>query len=621
MGLYITIISILLMSLFITKKLELKFEQSLFITLCLYASIMYLFGIFNYLYAGYVLCIFSGIVFGITPLANILKSASEHNLNPITNSSAINLISSLIYCIPFVIIFAAINPNYLFTSWDEFSFWGASVKILYNTNEIYNSHSALPATFKAYPPLQPIIQYLFIAGDHWREWRILLAHDYFILSGLLFAATTIISNRFISSLAFISATTFLYYFRYPLSNILVDQLLGVVFLCGLTATHLDNRRIRIICVSLICFVLVGIKQVGLPLALFVMTYNAIKVYFNSKQPTIKKIKNIFSESLAFFVAIILAFKSWGVYLSYNLVVPAFSKEPLLDTIHSIDSNRFNGTINEFFSRIQSNLYIDLATPYFFRISLLNATVLIILLSVLCVILTPKKDKLKDTISHFSLFLMWIAYLGFLLFCYLLFFTEYEGLRLAAFERYAGTFQLAWLTIIFLMVIQKIASIMNTASYAFLALMLIIPFQFVPGWYWKDIDMINSNPNRIEQRLSINRFVSSFGGAIKPGDKVYFIHQNSTGFEKNIFNYSMQPNITNTWCWTIGKKYFDKDVWTCDKKIDELLDGYNYLAIYKSDKQFWDDNKHLFKNWSGNYNESGLYKISKNNNRVELTKIK
>lgn len=609
------------MSLFIKNKLELKFEQSLFITLCLFASIMYLFGIFNYLYTGYLICIFSGIAFGITPLANIFKTASVSNLNPLTNSSVINFISTLICCIPFIVIFSSINTNYLFTSWDEFSFWGASVKILYNTNEIYNANSALPATFKAYPPLQPIIQYLFIAGDHWREWRILLAHDYFILAGLLFAATTIISNKLISSLAFITITTFLYYFRYPLSNILVDQLLGVVFLCGLTATHLENKRTRVLCVSLICFVMVGIKQVGLPLALFVIAYNVINIYFKCNKAAIDKIKNIITESFAIFVAIIFAFKSWGMYLSYNLVIPAFNKEPLVDAIRSIEINRFNETIKEFVSRIHSILYIDLATPYFFRVSLLNATVFIILLSALSILLTPKKDKIKDTFSHLSLVLMWIAYLAFLLFCYLLFFTEYEGVRLAAFERYAGTFQLAWLAIIFLIVIQKIAKYNNMPSYAFLALTLMIPFQFVPGWYWKDINTINSNPNRIEQRLAVKMFVSSFDGTIKPSDKVYFIHQNSTGFEKNIFNYSMQPNITNTWCWTIGKKYYDKDVWTCDKKLDELLGDYNYLAIYKSDKQFWENNKNSFKGWTGNYKESGLYKISKNNNRIELMKIR
>jgi hypothetical protein len=55
----------------------------------------------------------------------------------------------------------------------------------------------------------------------------------------------------------------------------------------------------------------------------------------------------------------------------------------------------------------------------------------------------------------------------------------------------------------------------------------------------------------------------------------------------MFYYAMLPNtIATGWCWSFGQKYFEGDVWTCDKKLPELIQGYDYLAVYHADAQFW-----------------------------------
>ena len=76
--------------------------------------------------------------------------------------------------------------------------------------------------------------------------------------------------------------------------------------------------------------------------------------------------------------------------------------------------------------------------------------------------------------------------------------------------------------------------------------------------------------------------------ILPGEKVYFLAQNSNGFEKHMFDYSMIPYPPSE-CWSVGAKYHNGDVWTCDQPVTALLRGY---AIYNADDRFWRDNAGL-----------------------------
>jgi hypothetical protein len=76
--------------------------------------------------------------------------------------------------------------------------------------------------------------------------------------------------------------------------------------------------------------------------------------------------------------------------------------------------------------------------------------------------------------------------------------------------------------------------------------------------------------------------------IQPDQKVYFVAQNSNGLERVMFYYAMLPYTSSmSWCWSFGKKYAVGDVWTCDMPMLPLLKGYDYLALYRVDKQFWD----------------------------------
>jgi hypothetical protein len=52
-------------------------------------------------------------------------------------------------------------------------------------------------------------------------------------------------------------------------------------------------------------------------------------------------------------------------------------------------------------------------------------------------------------------------------------------------------------------------------------------------------------------------------------KIFFIMQNSQGYEQSLFKYIMKPYNGGNACWSIGKKYYIDDVWTCEKKLQDL----------------------------------------------------
>jgi len=88
-------------------------------------------------------------------------------------------------------------------------------------------------------------------------------------------------------------------------------------------------------------------------------------------------------------------------------------------------------------------------------------------------------------------------------------------------------------------------------------------------------------------------------------------QGSNGTEYTIFNYGVLPRRSNQNCWSVGEKYFDGDVWTCNKDTNDFsnsLKNYDYLFIAYVDKQFNDIYSSLFLNVLHN---GALYKISKN----------
>jgi hypothetical protein len=142
-----------------------------------------------------------------------------------------------------------------------------------------------------------------------------------------------------------------------------------------------------------------------------------------------------------------------------------------------------------------------------------------------------------------------------------------------------------------------------------------------GHFLKELGGIRSGGPDHGLRLEIESFAAGIKKQIHPGDKTYFVAQNSNGLERVMFYYAMLPNTVSTkWCWSLGQKYFDGDVWTCNQSLQELLGDFEYLALYRGDDQFWRNNQSFFEPASIG-DPRGLYKIDRKGGQILLTRVK
>ena len=117
------------------------------------------------------------------------------------------------------------------------------------------------------------------------------------------------------------------------------------------------------------------------------------------------------------------------------------------------------TLTEFSSRMFKPGYLAMADmPLVMSPSIFVFILGMIVFSVILIYLSNRQDKLKISLSLGVLLAGALTNIGILLFSFLVLFTEYEGLRLASFERYLSTYTFAWFLIAFAMLSGTLAKI-------------------------------------------------------------------------------------------------------------------------------------------------------------------
>lgn len=101
--------------------------------------------------------------------------------------------------------------------------------------------------------------------------------------------------------------------------------------------------------------------------------------------------------------------------------------------------------------------------------------------------------------------LWPVYVVFLLLCYLMFFSEYESIRLASFERYTATFLLAWIVSFISLTARLFTEKTNIFVRAVLCAMIISCIIFIPEQFYKDASNITSNDKWIKTRVNVKKF--------------------------------------------------------------------------------------------------------------------
>lgn len=581
--------------------------------------VLYGFGLAGVLFPGAVVALLGGLGLGAAALVGVRRRWREI----LAPRQAV----CLLYLLPFVLFYRAIPVDFLFTGWDEFSFWAPSAKLLYEIDGLYQAAS--PIVFKNYPPGQQLLQYFLTSLTRWSEKSVLFAQVAFMLSAILAVTGSFTRQRSVLGVtAFYSACAFIYFFRYDYAHIFADQLLAVYFAAAIAlAIRLENRYRHLAWLPAMLAVLVLTKQVGLLLALVALGCYVLARGFEAAALTgtwrvrLRACLPALLTTLLGLLAILLAYRSWNAYVasinaSKDLTLPAlesFFQAPMLQ--------RMGTTFLEFLSRLHVPNFMVLHERAGPPLSLYGLTVCLLLASVVVALVQPRGQRARALALLAFLFLCALGYVAFLLLSYLVFFTEYEGTQLASFERYAATYHLAWLLVLFGLFCGRIDHLRARApAWVLAAVVAGVTAYAVPSAFLSDLQAVQADPLLLQKRQKVDALVDVMKKHMSGYDRAYFISQRSSGYEKYAFNYAVQPFHSMWWCWSVGAPYDDKDVWSCDDPLTKLLQPYAYVAIFHADERFWKDNGAFF-DPEVRGRESGVFRVDRQGDAVvHLTEV-
>lgn len=477
-----------------------------------------------------------------------------------------------IYLTSVILTFRAIPNDFRFLAWDELSGWASRSKNVYLDNSLWTIESTMLGKF--YPPGQELFHYFVLQFTSWNEKIVLFSQSILILSCVALIVQKFKSDRFgVLITIFTCVVLSAYSLNFGFYTILPDFLIALYF--GILLLHsFGNNRLINWGWLLLATVTVVLKPYGL---VFVLISWVIYFLRNGLHSRLFKRAGIYW--LFHLMPPLIAYASWRFWMSQN-GISNVSQGIGLDNLFNIENRT---KIRLTFLAFKDNLFSfdDYAQGGFNLIS--TTSLLLILLSLfLFLAITSSFFGWRD----FSLVLLsFVLFELFLFASYILFFSSYESTRVASMTRYNSALFLA-LLILLLVKFEDLVMVTKSAIFKILAFILVIGLVFGGRSFFSDLIKIDKYKDAIPQRNSLEAFVSGINESQRNPEKTYFIDQGTIGYTMWMFRYLAIPRITNSWCWSVGVKYFDEDVWTCQDKAIDRLKGFGNLAIYNGDDNFW-----------------------------------
>ena len=556
-----------------------------FIIFCLYW-----FAIFDQLLFGIYLLDLLGMLFLVRACTRIHKifSCIQHTAYI---APYFCLILGLLYFVP---------SDYQFSEWDEFADWGLAAKYLFSENRLYSYSTLDYFNYRHYPPAQQLFQYWVAIHFGWSEAIIMRAQLALILLIQLSMFAGLKRFKLIVFIGYLTSLTLAWQFDYFYNTIYADTFLAVYFSATLFWVFCDDKKpVEWAICCLLIFNLVLIKQIGLVLAVIVIIVYGARIILSQFKFSGKLL--IFTPSfqisslrrksynavgptlptlyfLGPIISIILAYQSWAVFKNYN-GVPSNKSEHIPSVIHFFEDplfSRASDTIHKFFLLIQDFLY-PLHLPFY------QIVIFLFGISIFISLIWNQKKRLEPCIMLLIVGAGAIAYIGFMVFSFILFFSEWEGTRLFGFSRYIGIYLVAWTLLIFALFIRYSEDALNrqwiTASICGLLIYIAHPWQYypnllrLPAW-----ETVSSDRNRM------NALIKNLNG-IPVEAKIYFLSQGDNGFLTRIFHYSIAPRLASTSCRSFPRKGVE-DPESCKISFNKAIEGYDYLLLFNADHEFW-----------------------------------
>lgn len=495
--------------LLIKNRLQLDALQVPFVIFCGYVLGLYGFGLAGNLALG---------VTSIDAIGLLCLGIRLFYAKPTSNDIKDCMIASATLFATLCALYAWLPQQYLFTGWDEFSFWGSSIYTMQVTQHILTADS--PSYFKHYPEGQQLFQFYYLSHVGWSERHVQIAQSLFVFSGLLFISKTFIKKT-IPALGFsVLSVFFAYIFSYQLTNIYADFLLSVVFAAALCYAIKPHTQWRVH-IPLLLFLgcLVTIKETGVLLSLI-----ALGIYMGSQflqpQSTFKTTSVV--TALGVFI-IFGVFFSWRHYVASIDAVRAIQIPP----IHAFIEPPLTAKLANILQGFSKKLWDVIGFPILFFLILRKTR--------------PSAPIKHNLLAINGLILLgYIAYVVFLIFSYWMFFSDDEAGKVSSFGRYWASYTFAWMMIIFALSANTISSKMPRMFWAGTITIIALFITLGNSKIRQDFSGFPMDTKVVNIRHTLSKTASIVKTTATRNDTIYFIHQSSDGIEHVVFHYLTLP---------------------------------------------------------------------------------
>jgi len=496
-----------------------------------------------------------------------------------------------IFLIIFTILFLS-TKSLKFYLWDEFSHWGIFVKELYLKNilPIKNFCTGGPQ----YIPGISLFGYFFLKNLGYNEGYVYFAYLFFLLTEIITFIGRSQKKIFLYLCLFIAIIVFLFYLPIYFISLYADAAIGLLFgaglIIGLNVKSDDENKI------ILFFIFCGlqlIKTWGLILAAILLLMKLHSVFFVKNNKTNKKMKNVLVYLICFCISVIIIQVPWLIHvnkISSEYIGSAIFNigewEKSLDIVTEINKKDFfSGFINIFINGRQNFGLEENLAPL--KIGILLLTIGIF-----------SSNTKKDLQINIMLFLLYLFDVVLLFFVYLFYFSKYEAINYASFERYLSEFILGW----FLFQVSKLAEgefkINKGNIYSVIKYILFI--SLIVLCLISNIRIHLPSRNLIGEREDIKYFIEKYDDYLLVQEeplKIFHIEQDSNGFSHHILRYELCPNLVQYWGWSVGEPYNKKDIFTVNYSVDELrnnlISNFDYVLITEADLKLVEKYKTVF----------------------------
>lgn len=483
-----------------------------------------------------------------------------------------------------------------FEFWDELSSWGTMWKELI----FYNRNLSLGDTMyiSTYPPGSALFQFFFTNTSNIQEGAAYFAQN-LILCLPLICLFEKAKNRYNALLYIIFSTALLScLFEAGWKSLYVDALLPSLFF--VLYAEVDSKQISKIDFALIFLgagLIAIVKKASLFFVLLFVATKFTSAKRLSRSPLTQNILLILALPVGWFLQLL-----WANEAFQRTLPPAVDKPSrFLDFYNNGPTEIQNQVLKNFTKALSNEHLVNLS--FSSRLDIFGLTIILVIFYCFFHFLKKNRQASKDLIIFF---MGAVTYLCGLLNLYLFHFNDYEAINLASFVRYINSFVYLVFICLFLLILKNIGN-WTTRFFA-----IVFALFFFDSANTKKTSTTFAKTPPSEHRLKIQKLTSTTIEKTSKESLVYLIYPNTKGFEFFTSRYELLPRKTNSECWSLGKKYYEGDVWTCELSEIELtktLNNYDYILFLNWDPLILNSYS-IFKDLRVQENQSKLLKIIK-----------